>query len=96
MQGQQVVTCKKCGGNKVEKMAIRGALFIVFLIGSFISLWIPFFGWLIMLPICLIGTVVTGISLFIKSKNVNFKCVECNHYFTVPRETAKQFNEAIK
>lgn len=96
MTGQQVVTCKKCGSNKVKEFnGIRLAFIFMGFMMFGLGVWIPLIGWLLMMPAGLIMIVVGVLSLFKKKKTSRFQCVECNHSFHVSKEEQQEFRNAI-
>ena len=96
MTGQQVVTCKKCGSNKVQEFnGMRLAFIFMGFMMFGLGVWIPLIGWLLMMPAGLIMIVVGVLFLFKKKKTSRFQCVECKHSFQVSKEDQQEFRNAI-
>lgn len=85
MKGQQIITCKKCGSNKVNRQHPAIAAFL----GIGCAMWIPIIGW-ILIPIFFIIGLVT---MFGK---VVFKCEECKHVFPVTKDQLQEYKQALK
>ena len=95
-KGQEIVTCKKCGSNKVQDTGGKGGvLFTGFMMVS-LGMWIPIIGWFIMIPVGLLMMIAAIISMFFKTTERGFKCRECKHMFTVPMESFKEYKEFLK
>lgn len=96
MKGQEIVTCKQCGGNKVQPIDRKGALIVtsVLLIG--LGIWIPIIGWFLMIPAGVIMLLVGIGAKASKSKSQTFRCLECKHVFKVGKDTFKQYQTYLK
>lgn len=105
-QGQQLVTCPKCGSSKVAPVAggIAWGIFMILggLFGVGLGFWIPLIGWLIMIPagiiFMIIGFVTTVSSILIKlgrkkPTHKKYRCsdTECLHGFKVDIETSNEY-----
>lgn len=108
-QGQQLVTCPKCGSSKVSPV-VGGIAWGIFMIlgglffGVGLGLWIPIIGWFIMIPagiiFMIIGVITTVSSILIKigrktPTHKKFRCddKECLHGFKVDFDTAKEYED---
>jgi predicted nucleic-acid-binding Zn-ribbon protein len=94
--GQQIITCKQCGSNKVQDMGGKGALIGGGLLGIGLGIWIPVIGWFIMIPAGLIMLAIGLFSLFFKTTHRRFKCRECKYEFNVPIETYKEYKAYLQ
>ncbi|MBC2263744.1 hypothetical protein HCB37_04350 [Listeria booriae] len=94
-EGQNVVTCKNCGSNKVNFTgSLSSILFITGILFAGVGIWIPIFGWFVMVPIGLIVMLSSIPALFYKKKN--FRCVDCKNKFTITKEQYLEYKAAIK
>ena len=83
-RGQQIIVCKKCGSNKVNRVHVAIALFLS--AGCF--MWIPILGW-ICAPICLLLGLITMFGRIV------FKCEECKHNFAVNKNMYKEYKSYL-
>ncbi|MBH0174748.1 hypothetical protein IHV09_14365 [Fictibacillus sp. 23RED33] len=88
MNGQQIVHCPQCGGNKVKSNA-KGAFQALLALG-------------ILFCITIIG-IPLGIAFFIGAfivKNskirLKFLCLECKHDFKIDQDTYHAYSKAIQ
>lgn len=90
--------CPECNSMNTRannKTAVTGIIgIIVCSIGSFISLLIPFIGW-IATPIFILGAVASVIMLVLSAftKTYTLVCLDCNAKYTIDK---KEYNETIK
>lgn len=84
-KGQDIIVCKKCGSNKVNKVPLGLQLFAT----AGCLMWIPIIGWVL-------APIVFLISLLTPFGKIVFKCEECKHQFPVDKETYKQYKEYLR
>ncbi|MBC1524919.1 hypothetical protein HB884_11985 [Listeria booriae] len=93
--GQNVIICKNCGSNKVN---FTGSLSLILLfLGIFlvcIGIWIPIFGWFVMIPVGVISMISSLPAMLYKKKN--FRCTSCKHSFKISNIEYKEYKQAIK
>lgn len=87
VKGQQVITCPKCGENKVKQTPV--ALIILLTGGCLV--WIPVIGWIFGA-----GFILAGIILFFIPVLKAFQCMQCRHGWFVSKKKYKEYKEAIK
>lgn len=88
MEGQQIITCPKCGGNKMSPVP----LWLVFLISGSCLLWIPIVGW-VLAPIFLIAAAVMPL---LPKGGIFIRCNDCKHTFPVKKDKYKEYKEYTK
>lgn len=71
MEGQQIITCTKCGSNKVTENKIIRNIFI----GALLLCFIPIVGW-IAVPF-VFATGIAGLIIKKAKKIELMKCMEC-------------------
>jgi Zn finger protein HypA/HybF involved in hydrogenase expression len=76
-RGQEVVTCGKCGSNKVQPVGGKGMVIFTGLLTMGVGAWIPIIGWFLIMPVGFLILIGGIISLFFKAKSKRFKCLEC-------------------
>lgn len=96
--GQQIVTCKNCGSNKV-KVSTPGAngcamFFLGLIIASF-GIWIPFVGWFFMIPLGII-LMLCSILVPLLQKKYGVTCQDCTHKFDITKEEYTRYKKEIE
>ena len=89
-QGQQVIHCPNCGGRNVGKLRNQGSAI------SSLVFWgmvIPVFGWVTLLPIGIIKTIINYTKR--NEEPVHMACTLCRFTFKVHRETFDRYNRAV-
>lgn len=86
-KGQQVVTCKKCGGNKLTRIPMG----LVMLFVTSIMFWIPIIGWIMFIP-----SLLLTILFMIPTGKVMMQCADCKHGNTVSKATYNEFKKALQ
>ena len=93
--GQDFITCKSCGSNKIT---LVGNIYYIIASASFLSifflLWLPIIGW-IAIPIVLIISIVSLIIGF-ASKKSRVKCAACNNCFNISKVNYKKLKNLLK
>lgn len=91
-KGQQLITCSKCGSNKLRKADSSGTVAGMLLLFGFLIVWIPIVGW-ILGTLLILGGLAVAILASIPSLNTTktMQCVECKNRFKVDKEVFKQW-----
>ena len=96
--GQNVVTCKNCGSNKVNVVTPGANGCAAFGVGFLIicaGVWIPVVGWFVIIPIGVI-TMFSSFLFPLFQKNYKVTCKSCDHTFYITKEKYKRYMNSIK
>ncbi|MGG4307065.1 hypothetical protein ABEW49_00705 [Bacillus anthracis] len=87
-QGQQIITCKNCGSNKIQLMG--PATFVM----SFIAVGSCLLWFIITIPISIICFISAFIFAFLPFRFA--KCQDCKHSQKVSKEKYKELKQYLK
>ncbi|WP_411955111.1 hypothetical protein ACKXGF_04945 [Alkalibacillus sp. S2W] len=87
-EGQNIITCNKCGSNKVDRLPLA----LTFLVIGACIVWIPVLGWFLA-PILFLIALIIPIMFY---KKVFMKCKDCKHIFDVKKDVYKEYKEFLQ
>ncbi|NNU91806.1 YccF domain-containing protein [Geobacillus sp. NFOSA3] len=87
MEGQTVIRCPQCGGNKVKSSGVAKAL-LWFAVISAITI--------IGIPLAIVLFIAWAFARFAQKDNLRMVCMECKHMFKINRSTYEQYIHAVK
>lgn len=85
MTGQQIITCKKCGSNKMDVKTARAHSFALLMTTGVLTIFI------ITIPAAFVFFFLWILSLF--SSNGSAKCMECKKSQVVSKEKLKEYKQ---